>query len=183
MANCWVQGGVKEGQGPRQRQKKEKDKEKANVADAGGDESSNVVYEKCLMACEAIFSAYSSYSTYSARMMLSTVPIIDSGATSHIFADRLIFSHYQPSSGNINGFRDGQSTIQGHGNAKILAHLPSGGSASIKLQISQLNDANCYVLFGAGHCIAFESTDNGQMVEDLLAKSKKILLTATQRPD
>ncbi|KAG2062441.1 hypothetical protein BDR04DRAFT_1165239 [Suillus decipiens] len=116
---------------------------------------------------------------------------------SHIFADWSIFSHYQPSSGKINGFGDGQSTIQGHGNAKILAHLPSGDSASIKLQnschvpnsslsivsVSQLDDANCYVLFGAGRCIAFESTDNGQMVEDLLAKSKKILLTATQRPD
>ena len=112
---------------------------------------------------------------------------------SHIFADRTIFLNYQPSSGKINGFGDGQSLIQGHGDAKILAHLPSGNSASIKLQNSchvpnsslsivsvlRLDDADCYVLFGTGRCIAFESTDDGKMVEDLLVKSKKTLFTAT----
>jgi hypothetical protein len=126
MVNCWAPGGGKEGQGPRRKRKKEKDKEKANVADEGGDESSNVVFEKCLAAREVTF-AYSSCETgpirasptplaaedsaYSARTTLSTAPIIDSGATSHIFADRSIFSHYQLSSGKINGFGDGQSSI------------------------------------------------------------------------
>jgi len=118
MASCWAPGGGKEGQGPRRKQKKEKDKEKANVADAGGDESSNIVFEKCLVACEVTFSAYSSCkidpiqfsstplaavdSMYSAHTMSSTAPIIDSGATSHIFADWMIFlnstSHHQEKS-------------------------------------------------------------------------------------
>ena len=56
----WAPGGGKEGQGPRRKRKKEKDKEKANVADAGGDESSNIVFQKCLAAREVTFSAYSS---------------------------------------------------------------------------------------------------------------------------
>jgi hypothetical protein len=212
LVNCWAPGGGKEGQGPRRKRKKEKDKEKANVPDEGGDESSNVVFEKCLAAREVTF-AYSSCETgpirasptpqaaedsvYSARTTSSTAPIIDSSATSHIFADRLIFSHYQLSSGKIDDFGDGQSSIRGCGDAKILAHQPSGDSASIKLQnsyhvpnssfsivsVSRLDDANCYILFGAGCCITFESTDDRQMVEDLLAKSKKILLTVTRRPD
>jgi len=61
MASCWAPGGGNEGQGPKRRphKKKEKGKEKANVADEGGDESSNVVLEKCLMAYEVTFSAYS----------------------------------------------------------------------------------------------------------------------------
>jgi len=199
-------------QGPKWRRKKKKDKEKASVAaNEGRDESSNVVYEKCLVTCEAILSAYPSCETeatqsfptpldtedfvYSARTTKSTVPIIDSNATSHIFADQSTFTHYQPSSGNINGFRDGQSSILGCGSMKILTHLPSGNFNSIQLQnschipnssfsiisVSWLDNANCYTLFGAGWCIAFESTDNRQMIEDVRTQiSSKVRSSGTQ---
>jgi hypothetical protein len=143
LQDCWAPGGGKEGQGPKRRPHKKKGWERANVAaDGGGDESLNVVLEKCLMACEVTLSAYplrdvisvpsfpkpphAEDSVYSAHIMLSTVPIIDSSASSHIFSDHSIFSTYQSSSGNIHGFSDGHSSIMGRGEAQVLAALPSG---------------------------------------------------------
>lgn len=75
--------------------------------------------------------------------------------------------------------------IKGELVVKIM-HLPTRcvpNSLFAIISVPQLDDADCYVLFGAGRCVAFESTDDGKMVEDLLMRSTKIVLTATQRPD
>jgi hypothetical protein len=61
--------------------------------------------------------------------------IIDSGTTSHIHSNCTDFiSLKSSSSGSINGFRDGSRTIESHGEAQLLAQLPTSSPSCLKLQ-------------------------------------------------
>lgn len=210
---CWAKGGGKEGKGPKRKgkpKKKGKGNENAKVAtEEGGDETSNVVLEKCLVATETATAVHLpteplsptpspvENSVYSARTASSPTPIIDSGASTHIIADRTSFKSYSPSSGNISGFGNSQSVIAGRGEAQLLASRPTGGTISLKLRdtchvpsstlpivsVSRLDDADCYTLFGAGRSVTFELKDDGQMIHNILNKSRRIVFTATRRTD
>jgi len=86
---------------------KKKKKEQANVAN-DGDETDSIGTEKCLTIngydlldypsrCEALNqSVHTSMQDIActAHTMLCSIPIIDSGASTHIFADRTLFSSY-----------------------------------------------------------------------------------------
>ena len=74
--------------------------------------------------------------------------------------------------------------------------LPTGGCSSLKLRstcfvpdstptlisVPRLDDADCYTLFGNGHCVTFENQDNGKLFHEALAKNK-VILTGTKGPD
>ena len=212
-SDCWATGGGKEGQGPKRKRKK-KVKEKANVADEEKGESANVVTERCLVSNETYFSDYASVisestptaspptphdvmdSVYSAHTMSSLTPIIDSGASSHIFPDRSTFHTYNHSSGSVNGFGDSSSSISGHGEAQVLTIVPNGSKSCLTLRdachvptsstsiisVPQLDDAYCYTLFGNGQCITFKLEDGGKLLQDMKTRYD-IVLTGTKRAD
>ena len=129
---------------------KKKGKEKAhNTTDGGGGDSGSedggshlVKFKKCLTINTTNFSHYSlfdgnslsslnnpevrAFSTRSATN--SPTIIIDSGTTSHIHSNRADFKSLKSSSsGLINGFGEGSRTIEGRGEALLLAQLPTSG--------------------------------------------------------
>src|ERR1700683_5387855 len=134
-----------------------KGKEKAhNTIDGGGgdsdsdnEDSHHVKFEQCLTTSMVNFSDYSlcdgnsltspnnpkarAYSTRTAAS--SPTIIIDSGTTSHIHSNHRDFTSLNSSSsGSINGFREGSRSIDGRGEAQLLAQLPTGGCSNLKLQ-------------------------------------------------
>jgi len=198
---------------------KKKGKEKAhNTTDGGGgdsgseDEGSHLVkFEKCLTTNINNFSNYSlfdgnslsspnnpevrAYSTRSATN--SPTIIIDSGTTSHIHSNRADFKSLKSSSsGLINGFGEGSRTIEGRGEALLLAQLPTGGRSHLKLQstcyvpnstptlisVPRLDDADCYMLFGNGRCVTFENQDDGKLLQESMTKGK-VIFTGTKGAD
>lgn len=222
--NCWGPGGAKEGQGPsrskgKARGKSRKGKEKAHhTTDGGGggsddEDSHHVIFEKCLMVSETTSSAYSSPAdisnasthlppltediSYSMHTKSSSPVIIDSGTSSHIHSNRADFKSLKTSSsGSISGFGDGKSRIEGRGEADLLAKLPKGGCARLKLKnvcyvpdssptlisVSRLDEAACYTLFGNGKCVTFSSSDNGKLIEKVKSSSR-VIFTGTMGSD
>lgn len=95
-------GGGKAGQGPKWKKKKKKGKEKAGAADESGG-TANVAIKHCFTANEVNFSNYIHMTTkpkslppippmvedsaHSAHVTTSFTPIINSGASLHIFPD------------------------------------------------------------------------------------------------
>lgn len=186
--SCWARGGAKEGQGPRSKKKsgRKKGKEKAHNIDEEGDEDSHVVFEKCLMSTFSTYSQREgSLSTslqhslndedlaYSADTDHCSSTIIDSGTSSHIHSIRSDFISCSTSAtGNINGFGDGKKKIEGRGEVHMLAKLPKSGSARLRpkdtcyvpntspslISVSQLDEADCYTIFGKGHCISIRKS-------------------------
>ena len=201
---------------------KHKGKEKAHTThttdeedeDTDVDIDSHVVkFEKCLMTSQVNLSDYTQCdgrsftpqgessktesNTYLASTTQRPVIIIDSGTSSHIHANKEDFNSYNKSStGSINGFGNGRRTIQGRGEAHLLAQLPSGGCSRLKLQnpcfvpnssptlvsVPRLDQADCYTLFGGGRCVTFEKRDDGKLLQDIISR-KKIILTGTMGPD
>ena len=198
---------------------KKKGKEKAhNTTDGGGGDSSSqdegshlVKFEKCLTTDINNFSNYSlfdgntlsspsnpevqAYSTCSATN--SPTIIIDSGTTSHIHSNRADFKSLKSSSsGLINGFGEGSRTIDGHGEALLLAQLPTSSHSHLKLQstcyvptstptlisVPRLNDADCYMLFGNGCCVTFENQDDGKLLQESMTMGK-VIFTGTKGAD
>src|SRR5438309_9010835 len=131
--DCWAAGGGKAGQGPKWKKKKKKGKEKAGIADKSGG-TSNVAIEHCLATNEINFSDYLQAtdgpkmlpsippmmedSMHSACATMSLTPIIDSGASSHIFLDQSAFTTYSHTISNISGFSASSSSIMGHSTVK-----------------------------------------------------------------
>jgi hypothetical protein len=198
---------------------KKKGREEAhNTTDGGGGDSGSedkdshlVKFEKCLTTNITNFSYYSqfngnslsspinpkvrAYSTCTATN--SPTIIIDSGTTSHIHSNRKDFNTLKSSSsGSINGFGEGSRTIEGRGEAQLLAQLPTGGCSRLKLQstcympistptlisVPRLDDADCYTLFGNGRCVTFENQDDSKLLHDAMTKGK-VILTGTKGPD
>ena len=173
------------------------------------------MFEKCLTANEVYFSDYNCSvsksttsqqmsplqardSAYSARMTAnSPTAIIDSGTSSHIHSHRADFLNLKSSSsGSISGFGAGKSSIAGRGEAQLLAKLPKGGCARLKLQracfvpnssptlisVSRLDEADCYTIFGDGRCVTFDNDDNGKLIKLALSKPT-VTLTGTLGSD
>jgi len=166
----------------------------------------NIVLEKCLVVKEVTTATHPPTepsppdsspvedSAYSAHMVPSKTPIIDSGTSTHIVLDQTFFRSYSFSSDNISSFDNSQSVIAGRGEAQLLASRPSGGTINLKLRdichvpslslpivsVSRLDNTDWYTLFGAGHCVTFELKNNGQMIHDILNKSRHIVLTTTR---
>src|SRR5882762_8726277 len=204
---------------PKKKSQGKKGKEKAhNTIDGGGGASGSdnkgshlIKFEKGLTTSMVNFSQYTQCDgnslkspnnpevrAYSARTAAnSPTIIIDSSTTSHIHSNRADFTSLKSSSpGSINGFGDGSRTIEGRGEAQLLAQLPTGGHSCLKLQstclvpdstptlisVPRLDNADCYTLFGNGRCVTFENQDNGKLFHDALTK-KKVILTGTKGPD
>ena len=177
-----------------------KGKEKAhNTIDGGGgdsdsdnEDSHHVKFEQCLTTSMVNFSDYSlcdgnsltspnnpKARAYSARTAASSPTIIiDSGTTSHIHSNRRDFTSLNSSSsGSINGFGEGSRSIEGCGEAQLLAQLPTGGCSNLKLQstcfmphstptllsVPCFDEADMYTLFSDGRCVTFKKLDNGKL--------------------
>ena len=136
-------------------------------------------------------------SAHSAHATPSITPIIDSGASSHIFPDREVFATYDQSSGNISGFSASSSTIVGHGTVKVSATLPKGGRSTIALcdacyapsavmsiiSVSRLDECDdMYTLFGNGRSVTFRLDDQGALMDKTFGM-QDVIFTGTKRAD
>src|SRR6202050_1464308 len=190
--------------------KKGKEKAHNTIDGGGGDSDSNnedlhhVKFEQCLTTSTVNFSDYSlcdgnsltspnnpkarAYSACTAAS--SPTIIIDSGTTSHIHSNcRDFTSLNSSSSGSINGFGEGSRSIEGCGEAQLLAQLPTRGCSNLKLQstcfvphstptllsVPRFDEADMYTLFGDGRCVTFKKLDNGKLFHCVLTKEKVIL--------
>jgi hypothetical protein len=116
---------------------------------------------------------------------------------SHIHSNCADFKSLKSSSsGLINGFREGSRTIEGRGEALLLARLPTSSQSHLKLQsmcyvpnstltlisVPRLDDTDCYTLFGNGRCVTFKNQDDGKLLQESMTKGK-VIFTGTKGPD
>src|ERR1700677_4671933 len=177
-------------------------------SDSDNEDSHHVKFEQCLMTSTVNLSDYSlcdgnslsspnnpKAQAYSARTAASSPTIIiDSGTTSHIHSNRRDFTSLNSSSsGSINGFGEGSRSIEGRGEAQLLAQLPTGGCSNLKLQstcfmphatptllsVPRFDEVDMYTLFGDGRCVTFKKLDNGKLFHRVLTK-EKVILTETK---
>jgi hypothetical protein len=127
VKDCWLSGGGKEGQGPRQKKRKDDDKKgkkhkgkkRANQAKRGSDDES-----------EDDSRSVQSNRSYLADMLHSRYTwILDGGSTTHICRMRSAFTTFEPINDVVNGINKTGPSLEVQGKGSVAVQVSVSGQS------------------------------------------------------